>query len=166
MAAPVLLDVLIEAALVSLVKTGAFPKIVYAEDGTPSADEDDDEALVSLAPAEVSAWPLSARFDVDDNHGMAWRQRRTEWLWNVAAHWDERVSLELFEKARLASPTFIARDRANGITQQVELRFARGVYGLRPRGQTSLAPSVVSAFKATATGTRVNWTVQASPSPA
>lgn len=160
MAAPVLLDVLIEAKLLELVAAGTFHVIAYAENGTPSPEVDEDENAVTLLPKEKNAYPIGSAFQHDTNNGRAWRSRRSEWAWGISAFWERRVSLETFEKAR-RTPTFIERDDLNGIEHRVELRWAKAYYAMWPRGGTQLTPSLLATFQPGKAAMRVTWNVQA-----
>lgn len=159
MPAPVLLDVLIEAALIALVSNGTFNAIAYDQDGNPSASD------VVLPPREIVSYPMSSRFELDAGYGIALRARRAEWLWNVAAVWDQRVSLVSFERDAIAKPTIIPADPANGIDQQTELRFGRSAYSVQPRGGAQLTPSLLGTFQPGKASVRASWVVQAVLTP-
>lgn len=158
MPAPVLIDVLIEAALVALVSGGTFNVITYDQNGVPSS------SATTLAPKEIVAYPTSSRFEIDPTNGMVLRQRRSEWTWALVALWESRVSVAPFERTMIQSQHLIAADEANKIPQ-VELRFSRAAYNVLPRGASNLTPSLNATFQPGKAAMRASWVVQAVLSP-
>lgn len=155
MTAPVLLETLIEKALLDKIDAGTFYAVTYPS-GTPTLG-------ANTSPTSKGASPISSTFG-PSRQRMKLEHERQEWLWVVEAQWTVRVALEKFEKDLLGSPIVVPRDLNNGVTQQAELRLIGARYG-QPARDEELNSTRIFTYARGAIGTYALWTFSAALTP-
>lgn len=130
----------IHNTLVTAAAAGEFPEAVYSG-AHPSLLSDGD----SVAPASIEANEINCTYEIDEDYGISFRQRRNEWRWLLRLWFDTEVNLDEFERTIMDDPPVIPRD---GDTRQVRLLMETSEPEHPPRKAPSNGTQVAYRFVA------------------
>lgn len=120
-----------------------FRKVTYNDDGDAELSS---PVLGTSVLSSAHANEIGARFEQDSRNKRAFRQERSEWLFELRAKFNQEIDLEDVEEAWLDDPPVLTRDDTS--SKQVTLLLLSTKISHPPQQSSS-------------TGTEVAFTIQA-----